>query len=394
MKRIAYFFPFSPLPAHSGAARRCVEMLRGLRELGCRTDLLFVESAGGHPAGGIADRVHSYKPGRFDYRAGALLSWLGGPGVASPPYNSPLARRWFRRRLEEAAPDVLLMSYAFSDCIAPRSDAAAVKVIDSIDLWSLYSEYRRTIERDLPPFPIRPAEVSEPLLREDYFERLGLVPSRGEFEVYDRYHTTLAISAKEATILQANTRRTRVSYLPMTHEPVSLENAHDGPALFVMRAHPFNLQGYCYLARRVLPPVRASVSGFRLRVVGDGCRCVGPADGVDLDGFVPDLREAYWTSRFAVVPVFGGTGQQVKLVEAMAHGVPVVAIRQAAEASPLIDHGVNGLVAADADEFAEQMIRLWNDARLCREMGHAARETVAKHFGRERLLRGLAEAIA
>ncbi len=94
------------------------------------------------------------------------------------------------------------------------------------------------------------------------------------------------------------------------------------------------------------------------------------------------------------MPVFGGTGQQVKLIEAMGHGVPVIAVRQAAEASPLIEHGVNGLIAADAAEFAEHMIRLWQDPRLCRAMGRAARESIAKHFSRERLLRGLAEVMA
>jgi glycosyltransferase involved in cell wall biosynthesis len=403
MRRVAYFFPFSPLPAHSGAARRCVEMLWGLRELGYRTDVLFVPSAGSPPAGEIAEqlrrewgvhRVHAHQPGRLDYRVGGWLSRLGLTGVASPPYNSPLVVAWFRRRLREIAPDVLFMSYAFADCLAPRRNHGMTKVIDSIDLWSLYAEYRRSAERQLPAFPIRPDAVGEAFLREDYYERLAVAPDRREFEVYDRYGATLAISAKEASILRAGTRKTRVSYLPMTQEPVHQETDPEGPALFVMRSHPFNLQGYCYLARRVLPAVRARAPSFRLRVIGDGCPCVTPVEGVTLDGFVPDLREAYRASRFAIVPVFGGTGQQVKLIEAMGHGVPVVAVRQAAEASPLIEHGVNGLIAADAAEFAEHMIRLWQDPHLCRAMGRAARESIAKHFSRERLLRGLAEVMA
>src|SRR5262245_3527576 len=124
MKHVAYFFPFSPLPGHSGAGRRCVEMLWGLRELGCRVDVVFVESAASAPASAIADelradwgvsRVHSYKPGRLDYRVGGWLARLGLSGVGSPPHNSPLMRAWFRRRLREVAPDVLLMSYAFCD---------------------------------------------------------------------------------------------------------------------------------------------------------------------------------------------------------------------------------------------------------------------------------------
>src|SRR6185436_18574699 len=96
---------------------------------------------------------------------------------------------------------------------------------------------------------------------------------------------------------------------------------------------------------------------FDLQVTGYLTGRVVAARGVTLAGHVPDLRAAYARARFMVCPVFGGTGQQIKIVEAMAHGLAVVALRGAARNSP-VRHGVNGFVAADAAEFAEYAQRL------------------------------------
>jgi glycosyltransferase involved in cell wall biosynthesis len=48
-------------------------------------------------------------------------------------------------------------------------------------------------------------------------------------------------------------------------------------------------------------------------------------------------------------------------------------------------HEVNGLIADNAEQFAEHTVRLWNDPALCRRLGDAARETVAGEFSSDRL---------
>ena len=55
---------------------------------------------------------------------------------------------------------------------------------------------------------------------------------------------------------------------------------------------------------------------------------VRPAESVTLRGFVNDLDPLLASARFAICPVFGGTGQQIKIVEAIARGLPVVALRR------------------------------------------------------------------
>jgi glycosyltransferase involved in cell wall biosynthesis len=176
----------------------------------------------------------------------------------------------------------------------------------------------------------------------------------------------------------------------MTEAVAPVVNSYDGPSLLPVGNNPFNVQGYVYFVRRVLPSVRARCPDFVLRVTGPCCHRLSPVEGVDLAGFVPDLAAALARARFLVCPVFGGTGQQIKIIEAMAHGVPVVALEAAAQSSPM-RHGVNGLVARDAEEFAEHVCRLWTDRALCRQLGAAARETVARECSRERLVEQLSQ---
>lgn len=119
----------------------------------------------------------------------------------------------------------------------------------------------------------------------------------------------------------------------MAHDTVSIENTYDGSPVFVIFTNPFNIQGLLFFVEKVLPLILAVIPGFKLRVVGDACRVLKPAPGVDLLGFVPDLKLIYVDSGYAICPLIGGTGMQVKIVEAMAHGIPVVALRNVAGSS-------------------------------------------------------------
>ena len=68
--------------------------------------------------------------------------------------------------------------------------------------------------------------------------------------------------------------------------------------------------------------------------------------------------------------------------------VPAVALRVAADRSP-IQHEVNGMIANNAEEFAEHVLRLWKDPKLCAQLGDAARQTVAQEFSPTRLVEAL-----
>ena len=73
--------------------------------------------------------------------------------------------------------------------------------------------------------------------------------------------------------------------------------------------------------------------------------------GIELLGFVEDLRSEYARAACLVVPILSGHGTRVKIIEAMAAGVPVVSTRKGAEGLDL-RVGEEILIADEPAAFA------------------------------------------
>jgi glycosyltransferase involved in cell wall biosynthesis len=144
--------------------------------------------------------------------------------------------------------------------------------------------------------------------------------------------------------------------------------------------YPPNVEAACLLVEAVLPKVRRRLgAGVRVALVGpcDGRveRLAGP--GVEVRGFVPQLGPTYASADVVVVPLRTGGGTRIKLLEAFAHNVPVVASGAAAAGLKVMD-GRHLILANDAAEFAAAVERLVADAplagRLAVEAGRLVRE--------------------
>lgn len=407
-RRALVFFPHNPWPPRSGAHTRFLEVASGLRELGCRlflvssrlvSDTPWTEDSARGLLGAGFEAVRVHRPGPRDYAvSGSRYLWnkLRGRELRfdSVAFAPPGLVKTFRRAVADFDPDVVVINYAFWDrLIDHEADRNRLRVLDTLDILTLQTPMRAAIAKSIPAAGVvDPAAVPDAALREDFFDRLGLAVDPRELATYDRYSVTLTISPGETEMVRTRCPHTRAVYLPVTFPVVPVANEYAGPPLFVAGNNAYNIQGYCSLSRWVVPAVRRTIPGATVRVLGPVCDRVKPADGLELAGYVPDLKAEYARARFAVCPVFGGTGQQIKVVEAMAHGLPVVALKAAADRSPL-RHGETGLVATTAAEFAEHVRELWADPERCRKLGQAAREVVAADYSRDRLLRGLAETL-
>ncbi len=377
-------------------------MLSGLRESGCEVTFLSSALSSEYPweessilnlKKNSGANVEIYQGSVLDYEIKTFVRRIykflkRNPSLNSIIHTPPGMQRWFAEMIHKHSPDIVLMSYAFWDGLINHPKLKSIRVIDAIDLLSLNERMRQALQKHLPAPPIHPDKIDMQVLKENFFDQFNFSPESKEFHIYDKYDYTIAISPKEADWIKQNTRKTKVLLIPMTQKPSYIQNQYTGPAIFPTGPNPFNIQGYLYFVKRVLPLVRKKDSTFLLQVTGTCCQYVCPAEGILFNEFIPDLGAVYEKSKFLICPVFGGTGQQVKILEAMAHGVPVIALRAAAEGTP-IQHGVSGLIANNADEFADYVIQLWNDKAMCRRLGEAGRNKVAMEFARPRLLEGL-----
>jgi len=149
-----------------------------------------------------------------------------------------------------------------------------------------------------------------------------------------------------------------------------------------MRYFP-NINAAQYFINEVLPLIRAVIPQVHFTIVGPNL----PIDlqkqflkaGVTLTGFVPNVHDYLQKAAVAVAPMRAGSGIQNKVLEAMATGTPVVATPHGIGSLP-VESGKHLLVAADAAEFAQAVIRLLSDRQLSQEIVTHARQLVEQHY--------------
>lgn len=100
---------------------------------------------------------------------------------------------------------------------------------------------------------------------------------------------------------------------------------------------------------------------------------------VHVAGFVPSTEPYFERSRVFVVPLRYGGGTRLKILEALARGVPVVTTSVGCEGLEL-EHGRELVVADDPADFAQWVDRLLEDDDLCLELALRGRATVEERY--------------
>jgi glycosyltransferase involved in cell wall biosynthesis len=130
--------------------------------------------------------------------------------------------------------------------------------------------------------------------------------------------------------------------------------------------YPPNADAVRWFVREVLPAVREHRPEATVRIVGGGeasVRDLADRPGVEVLGRVADIGTELARATVAVVPIRSGSGTRLKVVEALANRLPVVATTVGVEGIDVVD-GVHALVADDAGSFGAACRRLLDRPEL------------------------------
>ena len=143
-----------------------------------------------------------------------------------------------------------------------------------------------------------------------------------------------------------------------------------------------------YLIERILPEV--SHSDASLTIVGGEPpeRLREQAERspvrVELAGLVKDTAPMFERSRFMVVPLRFGAGTPLKVLEALARGVPVLSTSIGCQGFELSD-GHDVLIADGPEPFAAAIDRLCADDELCKSLARNGRAIAERVYDWRRI---------
>lgn len=292
----------------------------------------------------------------------AGIEVLYGPWLKSP-------QRVFSKRPGEFDFVMVSRHYMASKFVAParRYCPKARFLFDTVDLHYLREQ--------------RMAELEESAT----LKRAAALTKRSELAVIAAADATLVVSSAEKSVLEKDAPGAKVHVISNVHEVTGSRKAwSERRDLFFVGGyqHPPNVDAARWFAESIWPLVREQLPDVRFHLIGskasDEVRALD-GNGVVFHGYVEDLDPWLDGCRMAVAPLRYGAGIKGKVNLSMSRGQPVVATPMAVEGM-FVRPGRDAMVAETAAEFADAVVRLYDDEELWNRISAGGMENVNRYF--------------
>lgn len=298
---------------------------------------------------------------KFFYGA---ASWLSASPLELWYFNPPA----FRRAVAEACAgaDLLQCEYWF---LYPTAAAARNVKKALLKHDAEFNANRRLL-----------ATVRNPLKKVPLY--LKYLRRRGyEFAACRKFDYVVCLSPADAELVAPYTRRPPRVVLPVVDLPPADELCRgQGNAALIYfggTRRPANRQGLEVFLKDIYPRVKEAVTDATLTILGEPPprglrRLMRRESSVIFKPTAEDLGDELARASVAVVPLWVGSGIKIKILTALAYGLPVVTTPVGAEGIPARD-GAEFIVAETAGSFADAVARLLTDGERWRELSAGGR---------------------
>jgi glycosyltransferase involved in cell wall biosynthesis len=251
-------------------------------------------------------------------------------------------------------------------------------IFDTVDLHYLREERMAELENSLP------------------LKRSAAQTRRSELAVINAADATIVVSPVEKTVLQKAAPGARVHVISNIHEVTGSRRPFtERKDIFFVGGyqHPPNVDAAQWFVNSIWPLVHKELPDMEFHLIGskapEQVRAL-QGNGVRFHGFVKTLDPWLDGCRLAVAPLRYGAGIKGKVNMSMSRGQPVVATPMAVEGM-FAQSGRDVLVAETAEEFAAEVVRLYQDEALWNHVSAAGQENVRQYFSIETARLGLQE---
>ncbi len=305
-----------------------------------------------------------------------LASYLRRVPLSIERNRSPLLAARVRARTAEVPYDAAFVDgWLMAQYLPPSFPGARLLHQHNVEhqMWSRHA--------GIEPRRVRRALVHAEAARIRAYER-DLLP---------RFDVVFAVSeADRRALVELGAPAERTALLPNVADPALLERpalrpVADPLVLFLgTLSWPPNAEGLARFLRDGVPALRDRVPGLRVRVAGRGASealaaLVRSTPGAELVDDPADDEPLYATARCLVDPSVGGAGTRVKILNALARGLPVAATADAAAGLDVRD-GVHLLLAYEPASLAGPIGRLLGDDALWHRLSARGRAIVRDRY--------------
>jgi glycosyltransferase involved in cell wall biosynthesis len=156
-----------------------------------------------------------------------------------------------------------------------------------------------------------------------------------------------------------------------------------------------NVDGLIWFMQEVFDHLRKKAPDASITIVGRRPHrtlkaALGDKPGINLQADVPEVQPFLWKARVMMVPLRIGGGSRLKILEAMAAGLPVVSTGKGAEGLA-IRHNEHLIIEDDPVRFADALVQILVDDTLFNRLSTAGMELVKSRYSWEQVARPQAE---
>lgn len=389
--RILWLTPIFPYPPFSGGQTRSYNLIKNLAKKNQITLFSFIRPA--RIQGPISelekfcDKIRTFKGRRIWTLRNIFLAGASHlPFTITHFYGDRQLEKALREELKSQKYDLVHFESFYTSCYLNFASSLP-KVLGNENIE--YLIYQRFVEQKSPFLKL-------PLLYDIWKMK------RYEQGAWEKADLNLAVSGVDADKIRKVTGRqcvvipngVDVEYFGEIGKAFSIK-AKRPTVLFVGDFKYFpNKDAIRFLIKEIWPLIKRRLPQAKLLLVGKNPNQFVSSlagGGVIVDDQVEDIRQAYSQADIFVAPMRLASGTNIKVLEAMAAGLPVVT-------SSIGIEGVKAekekevIVADKPDDFADQVAELLSDKKKRQRIGLAGRKLVRRLYDWSEITKKLEEA--
>jgi sugar transferase (PEP-CTERM/EpsH1 system associated) len=385
---VLQFAPRVPWPLDTGAKLRNYHLARVLSQKFRMTLLAFAREETSSPElKNVYERIEIVKrDDGYSFRR-VLQGATGSTPLPLLSYTTEEMKQALGALLNEQEFDLVQVESIHLMNYLPTIRAAHTHPLVVCDWHNVESELMRQY-----------SERDKSFARRTYARRTARLMNEAEKRALDQFDAHIVVSEEDGERLRQMNSSAQISIIEngvdVTYYAKAQSSAARNRIVFVasMDYHA-NIDAAINFARNVWPIVHRKKPELVFTIVGRdpaaAVRQLSSITGIEVTGSVKDVRPYYLEAIVAVVPLRVGGGSRLKILEAMAAGVPVVSTQLGAEGLKVRD-GENILLADNDRELAEKIVNVIDNEHLRAEIIGAARALTADRYDWSKLGASLA----